>query len=257
MVTGDHKATGLSIARSLGVADAADIGVDGQEVETMTDRELHSKISKIAVFARVQPGQKLRIVEAFQVQGHGGAMTGAGGNDAPTRAAAKVGVARGFTGTDGAKGAAKIVITDDNFSTIVKAVEEGRLVYQNLKKVVLFLFATSIDEVLVLLLALLCGYPLPLAAVQILWINIVTEGTVTVNLIMEGLEGDEMRRKPTPSGEALITRPMLHRLLLMVTTSVVAIFGFFMWRMSSGAPFELVQTETFTLVAISQCQTRS
>jgi Ca2+-transporting ATPase len=252
MVTGDHKATGLAIATALGIARPGDIAVDGSELELMPEQDLRAGLDRISVFARVHPAQKLRIVEAFQSQKHVVAMTGDGVNDAPALATADVGVAMGITGTEVAKGAAKIVITDDNFATIVKAVEEGRLVYQNLKKVVLFLFATSLDEVIVLLLALLCGYPLPLAAVQILWINIVTEGTVTVNLIMEGLEGDEMRRQPTPSGEPLITRPMLHRLLLMVGTSVAAIFGFFVWRMSTGAPFELVQTETFTLVAISQ-----
>lgn len=257
MVTGDHKATGLAIATALGIAKPDDIALDGTELEAMQDNELKEKLTRISVFARVHPAQKLRIVSAFQGQKQVVAMTGDGVNDAPALAAADVGVAMGITGTDVAKGAAKIVITDDNFATIVKAVEEGRLVYQNLKKVVLFLFATSIDEVVVLLLALLCGYPLPLAAVQILWINIVTEGTVTVNLIMEGLEGDEMRRKPVPLGEPLITAPMWRRLGLMVTTSVVAIFGFFVWR---GFPFDgmskeaftLLQTETFTLVAISQ-----
>jgi len=252
MVTGDHKATGLAIARNLGIADENDFGVDGQELEEMPEQDLRARIGDIVVFARVHPAQKLRIVEAFQSQGHVVAMTGDGVNDAPALAAANVGVAMGITGTEVAKGAAKIVVTDDNFATIVKAVEEGRLVYQNLKKVVLFLFATSVDEVMVLLLALLCGYPLPLAAVQILWINIVTEGTVTVNLIMEGLEGDEMQRAPTPPTEPLITRLMLTRLLLMVSSSVIAIFGFFVWRQSTGVPFELVQTETFTLVAVCQ-----
>lgn len=252
MVTGDHKATGLAIATQLGIVKPGDIAVDSAELEAMSEADLHSSLERISVFARVHPAQKLRIVKAFQSQKQVVAMTGDGVNDAPALAAADVGVAMGITGTEVAKGAAKIVIMDDNFATIVKAIEEGRLVYQNLKKVVLFLFATSIDEVLVLLLALLCGYPLPLAAVQILWINIVTEGVVTVNLIMEGLEGDEMRRRPTPMNEPLLTKPMLQRLLLMVTTSVVAIFGFFMWRQASGAPFALVQTETFTLVAISQ-----
>ena len=252
MVTGDHKATGMAIATALGISRPGDIAMDGSELEQMPEQDLRQKLDRVSVFARVHPAQKLRIVEAFQSQRQVVAMTGDGVNDAPALATADVGVAMGITGTEVAKGAAKIVITDDNFATIVKAVEEGRLVYQNLKKVVLFLFATSIDEVLVLLLALLCGYPLPLAAVQILWINIVTEGTVTVNLIMEGLEGDEMRRKPTPMGEPLITAPMWRRMLLMVTTSVAAIFGFYLWRLQSGVPFELVQTETFTLVAISQ-----
>ena len=252
MVTGDHKATGLAIATTLGIARPGDIAVDGNELELMPEQDLRANLDRISVFARVHPAQKLRIVEAFQSQKQVVAMTGDGVNDAPALATADVGVAMGITGTEVAKGAAKIVITDDNFATIVKAVEEGRLVYQNLKKVVLFLFATSIDEVVVLLLALLCGYPLPLAAVQILWINIVSEGTVTVNLIMEGLEGDEMRRQPTPIGEPLMTKAMWQRTLLMVSTSVAAIFGFFIWRLSSGTDFKLVQTETFTLVAISQ-----
>jgi magnesium-transporting ATPase (P-type) len=252
MVTGDHKATGLAIATALGIARPGDIAVDGNELERMPEQDLRASLERISVFARVHPAQKLRIVEAFQSQKHVVAMTGDGVNDAPALAAADVGVAMGINGTEVAKGAARIVITDDNFATIIKAVEEGRLVYQNLKKVVLFLFATSIDEVTVLLLALLGGYPLPLAAVQILWINIITEGAVTVNLIMEGPEGDEMRRKPVPLGEPLITRAMWQRLLLMVGASVATIFGFFIWRLCSGMDFKLVQTETFTLVAITQ-----
>ncbi|WP_395748472.1 cation-translocating P-type ATPase [Prosthecobacter sp.] len=252
MVTGDHKATGLAIATELGISRPGDIAVDSAELEAMSEDELRASLDRISVFARVHPAQKLRIVAAFQSQKQVVAMTGDGVNDAPALAAADVGVAMGITGTEVAKGAAKMVITDDNFATIVKAIEEGRLVYQNLKKVVLFLFATSIDEVVVLLLALLCGFPLPLAAVQILWINIVTEGVVTVNLILEGLEGDEMQRKPTPVDEPLITRDMMKRLLLMVSTSVVVIFGFFVWRQGSGVPFALVQTETFTLVAVTQ-----
>lgn len=252
MVTGDHKTTGLAIARTLGIVREGDLAVDGTELDLMPEQDLRASLNRIAVFARVHPVQKLRIVEAFQSQGHVVAMTGDGVNDAPALAVADVGVAMGITGTEVAKSAAKLVIMDDNFATIVRAVEEGRLVAQNLRKVVLFLFATSLDEVLILLLALLCDLPLPLAAVQILWINIVTEGTVTVNLIMEGLEGDEMSRKPQARSAPLVTRPMAARLLLMAGVSVAVTFGFYLWRLSTGADLALVQSETFTLLAVCQ-----
>ncbi|MEQ1851431.1 MAG: HAD-IC family P-type ATPase, partial [Chthoniobacteraceae bacterium] len=142
MVTGDHKITGLSIARTLGIARDGDIAVDGNELERMPEQDLRANLDRISVFARVHPAQKLRIVEAFQSRRIVVAMTGDGVNDAPALARADVGVAMGITGTEVAKGAAKIVISDDNFATIVKAVEEGRLVYRNLQKVILFLFAT-------------------------------------------------------------------------------------------------------------------
>ena len=252
MVTGDHKATGLAVARALGIAREGDLAVDGRELEQMPEQDLRHDLPCISVFARVHPAQKLRIVEAFQSRRNVVAMTGDGVNDAPALARADVGVAMGITGTEVAKEAAKIVITDDNFATIVKAIEQGRLVYRNLKKVILFLFATSIDEVVILLLALFLGYPLPLAAVQILWINLVTEGTFTVNLVMERAEGDEMQRAPIPSDEPLITRPMLGRMALMITASVAATFGWFAWRLGAGVPFAVVQSETFTLLAASQ-----
>lgn len=252
MVTGDHKATGLAIARMLGMARDGDRAVDGRELETMAEQDLIADLDHIAVFARVHPAQKLRIVEALQSQRNVVAMTGDGVNDAPALARADVGVAMGITGTEVAKGAAKIVITDDNFATIVNAVEQGRLVYGNIQKLLLFLFATSIDEVCILLGALLLGYPLPLAAAQILWINLVTEGTLTLNLVMEGPEGDEMQRKPLRTSEPLITRPMLRRMAVMVPTSVAATLGYFIWRLSTGAPFAVVQTETFTLLAVCQ-----
>ena len=252
MVTGDHKATGLAIARILGMARDGDLAVDGRELEAMSAEALVADIDRIAVFARVHPAQKLRIVEALQSQKNVVAMTGDGVNDAPALARADVGVAMGITGTEVAKGAAKIVITDDNFATIVNAVEQGRLVYGNIQKLILFLFATSIDEVAILLGALLLGYPLPLAAVQILWINLVTEGTLTLNLVMEGPEGDEMQRKPVLTSEPLISRTMLRRMAVMVPTSVAATLGYYIWRLSTGAPFVVVQTETFTLLAVCQ-----
>jgi magnesium-transporting ATPase (P-type) len=252
MVTGDHKLTGLAIARQLGIAREGDAAVDGAELERMGEAELIGALDRIAVFARVQPAQKLRIVEALQSRGDVVAMTGDGVNDAPALARADVGVAMGITGTDVAKSAAKIVITDDNFATIVGAVEQGRVVYANLKKVILYLFATSVDEVALLLLALLAGYPLPLAAVQILWINIVTEGTLTINLVMDPPEGDEMRRPPIPRGEPLLDREMRWRIALMASTAVAVCLGWFAWRLGAGVPLEAVRTETFTMLAVCQ-----
>ncbi len=234
MVTGDHKLTGLAIARELGIAREGDRAVDGAELERMGEADLRDELPRIAVFARVQPAQKLRIVEALQARGEVVAMTGDGVNDAPALARADVGVAMGITGTEVAKSAAKIVVTDDNFATIVGAVEQGRVVYGNLKKVILYLFATSIDEVAVLLLALLGGYPLPLAAVQILWINIVTEGTLTVNLVMDPPDGDEMKRAPVPRNDPLVDRTMLARVVLMAAIAVLVTFGWFAWRLDQG-----------------------
>jgi magnesium-transporting ATPase (P-type) len=252
MVTGDHQATGLAIARMLDIAREGDRAVDGRELEEMPEQDLVAALDYIAVFSRVHPAQKLRIVEAFQSQKHVVAMTGDGVNDAPALARADVGVAMGITGTEVAKSASNIVITDDRFSTIVEAVEQGRLIYGNIRKLLLFLFATSIDEVIILLGALWLGYPLPLAAVQILWINLVTEGTLTINLVMEGPEGDEMERAPVRSRDPLFNLAMLRRMALMVPTSVAATLGYFIWRLDTGVPFSLVQTETFTVLAVCQ-----
>lgn len=252
MVTGDHKATGRAIAEQLGIARDGDLAVDGRELEQMSDAALADRIENISVFARVHPAQKLRIVGAYQSRGEVVAMTGDGVNDAPALAKADVGIAMGITGTEVAKQAARIVISDDNFATIMAAVEEGRVVYLNIKKVVLYLLSTSMAEVLILLTALVLGYPAPLAAVQILWINLVTEGTVTVNLIMEPADGDEMRRPPISRDEPLITPGLLHRLVFMTPAIAASTLGWFIYRLSTGLPFAQVQTETFTVLAVCQ-----
>lgn len=252
MVTGDHKTTGLAIAKQLGIYKDNDLVIDGNELEQLSEAELLKCINEISVFARVHPTQKLRIVKAFQKKKQVVAVTGDGVNDAPALVRANVGVAMGVTGTDVAKAAAKIIITDDNFSTIVKAISEGRLVYQNIRKLILFLFVTSIDEVIILFLSLILGYPPPLAAVQILWINLVAEGTLTLNLIMEPAEGDEMKRLPIPATQVLMDSALLMRIPLMVLTTVAITFGWFVYRLSVGVAPEIVQSETFTILVVCQ-----
>jgi magnesium-transporting ATPase (P-type) len=252
MVTGDHRATGLAVAKSLEIAREGDLAVDGRELEALDRTDFKQKLSKLSVFARVHPAQKYKIVEEFQSAGEVVAMTGDGVNDAPALARADIGVAMGITGTEVAKEASKIVITDDNFATIVRAVEEGRVVYRNIKKAVLLLLSTSVAEVLVLLGSLLLGFPLPFLAVQILWNNVVTEGTVTVNLVMEPREGDEMQKPPIPRDEPILTRPMLRRLILMSITIAACTLSFFIYRLSQGVPLDHARTATFTLLAVCE-----
>jgi Ca2+-transporting ATPase len=252
MVTGDHKVTGRAVAHALGIAREGDIAVDGRELEQMSDAELADRIDTISVFARVHPAQKLRIVDAYQKQHEVVAMTGDGVNDAPALVKADVGVAMGITGTAAAKQSAKIVIGDDNFATIVAAVEEGRVVYRNLKKLILYLFATSMAEVVVLMTALGLGYPPPLAAVQILWVNLVTDGALSVTLIMEPAEGDEMQQRPVPRSEPILTRTLLARAAFMVPAMAASSFGWFVYRLETGLSFAEVQTETFTVLAVCQ-----
>jgi Ca2+-transporting ATPase len=252
MVTGDHQATGQAVARALGIARDGDGVVDGRELDRMSDAELDARIESISVFARVHPAQKLRIVDAYQRRREVVAMTGDGVNDAPALVRANVGVAMGITGTEVAKQAAEIVIADDNFATIVAAVEEGRVVYRNIKKVLLLLFSTAAAEVAVLLLAMLLGYPPPFAAVQILWNNLVTEGLITVNLIMEPPEGDEMRQRPVSPDEPLLSRVLLTRMAFMVPAIVISTLGWFALRLAAGVPEAQVRTETFTLLAVCE-----
>ncbi len=252
MITGDHKATGVAIARALAITEQGREAVDGAELARMDDAELGRRVALIDVFARVEPAQKLRIVEAYQKQGAVVAMTGDGVNDAPALVRADVGVAMGITGTEVAKQAARIVITDDNFATIVAAVEEGRVVYRNLQKAVLLLLSTSIAEVVVLSGALIAGLPPPFAAVQILWNNLITEGLITVNLVMEPPEGDEMQRPPIQRSEGLLSPALRRRLYLLTPTIALVNLAWFAARLAAGVPFATVQSETFTLLAMCE-----
>ncbi len=255
MVTGDHRATAVAIAKELDIYREGDIVIDGSELDkpdVWSDERLREALPRVSVLSRVHPGQKQRIVRLLQENQKVVAMTGDGVNDAPALAKADIGVAMGITGTEVAKEASKIVITDDRFSTIVDAIAEGRLVYRNIKKLILFLFVTSIDEVVVLFLALVTGFGPPLLAIHVLWINLVTEGVLTINLIMDPPEGEEMKANPVPLSEPLLDRALLGRIPLMVLTSVASVFGWFLFRTYQGMSPDLVRSETFTALAVSQ-----
>ncbi len=252
MITGDHKRTALAIGRELGLVSSESDALDGAELARLSDAELRAAVSRVSVFSRVEPADKLRIVTALQANGDVAAMTGDGVNDAPAIARADVGVAMGTTGTDVAKQASKVVVLDDDFATIVAAIEEGRVVYANLRKVLLLLLSTSLAEVAVLTLAMVLGFPPPFVAVQILWNNLVTEGVVTVNLVLEPAEGNELERPPSPRDEPLVTRAMAQRIGLMTLAIVVSTLGWYVFRIRAGVPQMQASTEAFTVLAVCE-----
>jgi len=252
MITGDHATTGMAVARELDIARPGDVAVEGRELSAWDAATLRRELPRVAVFARVEPAQKLRLVEALQAVGEVVAMTGDGVNDAPALAQADVGVAMGRGGTEVAKQASQVVIVDDHFETIVQAVEQGRIVYRNLKKALLLLVSTSLAEIVILLAAMLLGYPPPLAAVQILWNNVVTEGAITVNLVMEPGEGDEMQAAPVPRREPLLTRALGLRTLLMSSTITLVVLGTYFFHVAAGYSAAHTQTATFTVLAVCE-----
>ena len=253
MVTGDHRATGLAVARALGMVGDAGRSLDGRELERLGEAELDAAVAGVSVFARVAPSQKLRIVEALQRGGHVVAMTGDGVNDAPALVRADVGVAMGRTGTEVAKEAAAIVVTDDDFATIVEAVAEGRVVYRNLRKALLLLLSTGLAEVAILLAALLLGFPLPFLAVQ-------------NPLEQRGHRGAHHREPGDGAGrggrDAAPARPSLRPPARRrpaaahgaddARTITAATFGYYVVGLGLGLPFDRVRTGTFTLLAVCE-----
>jgi Ca2+-transporting ATPase len=236
MVTGDHKLTAAAIARELGL-----LGGDGQperrvlegrDLEKMTEEQLAAIVEDVAVYARVSPEHKLKIVGAWKSHRHVVAMTGDGVNDAPALKRADIGIAMGITGTDVTKEASDMVLMDDNFATIVAAVEEGRIIYDNIKKYLSFLLSCNVAEILVLGLAGFIGWPLPLIALQILWVNLTTDGLPALALGVEPGEPDLMRRKPRDPGEPVFTRPVLFflgSLSLLIFAGIMPIF-YYHWQ---------------------------
>lgn len=252
MITGDHHDTGLAIAKGLGIAQPDDSALGGQEVATLSASQLEERLATVTVFTRVEPAQKLRIVEAFRARGEVVIMTGDGVNDAPALTHADVGVAMGKSGTDVAKEASKVVITDDSFTTIVDGIEQGRVVYANVKRAVLVLLSSSVGEVAVLLGAVLCGLPVPFAAVQILWNNLITEGTITTGLAMEPAEGNEMMRPPVDPREPIVTRAAFFRIAWLSALISCATLSWYRYRLVNGVSVEVASTEAFALLAVCE-----
>ncbi|MBO4979604.1 MAG: HAD-IC family P-type ATPase, partial [Clostridia bacterium] len=203
MITGDHVVTASAIAKELGILVEGDRAITGAELDAMSDEQLDAAVESISVYARVSPENKIRIVKAWQRKGQVVSMTGDGVNDAPALKAADIGCAMGITGTDVAKGASDMTLTDDNFATIVDAVEEGRGIYANIKKVVGFLLSTNIGEVFTVFFAMLMWHTSPLLSMQLLWINLVTDSLPAIALGMEAVEKDVMDRKPKPKDEGI------------------------------------------------------
>lgn len=253
MITGDHKITAVAIAEQLGIKATDDIALTGIDVENMSDDELLEKVDHIAVYARVSPEHKVRIVKAFQRKGNVVAMTGDGVNDAPALKLANIGVAMGIVGTDVTKEASDVVLTDDNFATIVTAVSEGRRIYDNILKAVNFLLSTNIGEVLVLLTAMLLGWAVPLLPIQILWINLVTDSLPALALSVDSADKGIMQRKPIDSKQNILTGPFAVRIVLQgIMLAVLSLIAYYIGFSTSSGNVGVGQTMTFAVLAFTQ-----
>lgn len=252
MITGDHVVTAKAIAKELGIFLDGDLAITGAELDAMSEAELDSKVEQISVYARVSPENKIRIVKAWQRKGQVVSMTGDGVNDAPALKAADIGCAMGITGTDVAKGAADMTLTDDNFATIVEAVREGRGIYSNIKKVVGFLLGTNIGEVITVFLAMLLWHKTPLLSMQLLWINLVTDSLPAIALGMEPVEADVMEKKPKPKNEGIFAHGLGIRVVLQgFMFAILTLIGFKLGENVTGT-LAGGQTMAFAILAISQ-----
>ncbi len=253
MITGDHVVTASAIAKELGILLDGDRAITGAELDAMTDSELDACVENISVYARVSPENKIRIVKAWQRKGQVVSMTGDGVNDAPALKAADIGCAMGITGTDVAKGAADMTLTDDNFATIVDAVREGRGIYANIKKVVGFLLGTNIGEVITVFAAMLLWHETPLLSMQLLWINLVTDSLPAIALGMEAVENDVMDRKPKPKNEGIFAHGLGVRVVLQgVMFALLTLIGF--WIGWGGEEARIADGRTMAFMVLALCQ---
>lgn len=260
MITGDHAVTARAIAKALSIFHEGDRVVTGRELDDMSDIALNELLPKISVFARVTPAHKLRIVRAFKARGDIVAMTGDGVNDAPAVKEADIGVSMGITGTDVTKEAASVILLDDNFATLVYAVEEGRVIYQNIRKFIRYLLSCNIGEVFTMFFSMLAGMPVPLVPIQILLINLVTDGLPAVALGMEPPEKDVMLQEPRGADESVFSRGLAGTIImrgLLIGITTVAVFVALLNQSGSlecartGALLTLVSTQ---LIHVFECK---
>ncbi len=241
MITGDHTVTARAIGAQMGIGDGT-YSLSGRELDELDDERLREVIPKVDVFARVNPGHKLRIVRALQSDGEVVAMTGDGVNDAPALKSADIGVAMGIKGTEVAKEAAGMVLADDNFASIAHAVEEGRTVYDNIRKAIMFILPTNAGEAGIIVTAILLGRTLPITPIQILWVNMITAVTLALALAFEPSEADVMRRPPRHPDEPILSRFLLWRVFFVSIIVLSGTFGLFVWERAQGASIEVART---------------
>ena len=258
MVTGDHKLTAVAIARMIGLIEEGDLVVSGPELDKRSDKQLLEEIERISVFARVSPGHKLRIIRAYKAKGHIIAMTGDGVNDAPAVKSADVGIAMGQRGSDVTREAADIVLSDDNFVTIVNAVEEGRGIYCNIRKFVRFLLSCNFDEIAIIASSILLGLPVPLTPIQILWINIVTDGAPALALGVDPPDPDLMERPPRDPKEGILNGMwrFFVAAFILQTLGTISIFYYALQEYSLAEARTMAFTTAvfFELAAVFNCR---
>lgn len=253
MITGDHKNTAVAIARGLGFFEQNSVALTGEELDKLTDEQLSERVKETVVYARVSPEHKLRVVRAWKGHNEVVAMTGDGVNDAPAVKEANIGVAMGITGTDVTKEVSDMIITDDNFASIVAAVEEGRGIYDNIRKFIHYLLSCNTGEVLVMFVSSLIGWPIPLLPIQILWVNLITDGLPALALGVDPIDPNVMKRPPRPSSQSVITKQMAMLMLAQggfIAMCSLAAFAFVLFVENEGLP--RARTATFVVLACSQ-----